>query len=110
MKLPITSQTTIGMTEWIKKMRTDKDWLDGDIDTNMLMTCCHLSTTKMKTERTYISQYGAVRMTKTESTEMINNNQRYNNFWIYVAVYEEDEERGGNIQKLGYKFYRDYGN
>eukprot|EP00972_Heterocapsa_arctica_P073429 10845776-Heterocapsa_arctica.AAC.1 len=75
-------------------MRTDKDWMDGDIENNMLMTFCHLSTTKMKNERNYISQYGAVRMTKAESIEMIINNMRYQNFWIYVTVYEEDE-RGG---------------
>eukprot|EP00972_Heterocapsa_arctica_P068937 10186333-Heterocapsa_arctica.AAC.1 len=41
---------------------------------------------------------------------MIKNNQRYQNFWVYVTIYEEEEDRGGKIQKLGYKFYRDYGN
>eukprot|EP00972_Heterocapsa_arctica_P024668 3638560-Heterocapsa_arctica.AAC.1 len=74
------------------------------------MTFCHLSMTEMKTERHFISQYGAVRMTKAESIEMINNNQRYHHFWIYVTVIEEDEERGAKTMKLGYKFYRDFGN
>eukprot|EP00972_Heterocapsa_arctica_P042811 6312877-Heterocapsa_arctica.AAC.1 len=41
---------------------------------------------------------------------MITNCVRYHNFWIHVTVYEEEEERGGKIQKLGYIFYRDYGN
>eukprot|EP00972_Heterocapsa_arctica_P057998 8556720-Heterocapsa_arctica.AAC.1 len=41
---------------------------------------------------------------------MIKNNQRYQNFWIYVTVYEEEEERGGKVQKLSYRFYRDHGN
>eukprot|EP00972_Heterocapsa_arctica_P086788 12793692-Heterocapsa_arctica.AAC.1 len=41
--------------------------------------------------------------------EMIKNNQRYQDFWVYVTIYEEEEDRGGKIQNLGYKFYRDYG-
>eukprot|EP00972_Heterocapsa_arctica_P012880 1893374-Heterocapsa_arctica.AAC.1 len=41
---------------------------------------------------------------------MITNCVRYHNFWIHVTMYEEDEERGGKIQRLGYRFYRDYGN
>eukprot|EP00972_Heterocapsa_arctica_P019908 2937286-Heterocapsa_arctica.AAC.1 len=48
-------------------------------------------------------------MTKEEATEMITNGVRYHNFWVHVTVYEEDEERGGHIQRLGYLFYRDYG-
>eukprot|EP00972_Heterocapsa_arctica_P071327 10536035-Heterocapsa_arctica.AAC.1 len=59
LKIPINSETTKGMTEWIKKMRTDKDWLSGDVEKNMLMTFCHLGTKEMKTERNHISQYGA---------------------------------------------------
>eukprot|EP00972_Heterocapsa_arctica_P077193 11385686-Heterocapsa_arctica.AAC.1 len=62
--MPITCETTSGMTEGIKHMRTDKDWLDGDIENNTLMTFCHLSTKEMNTVRNHISQYGAVRMTK----------------------------------------------
>eukprot|EP00972_Heterocapsa_arctica_P069509 10269804-Heterocapsa_arctica.AAC.1 len=99
-KLPITNETAVGITEWIKNMRECKEWLEGDMYNHMLMTCCHLSTTQMKTERNYISQYGAVRMAKEESIEMITNNMRYHNFWIHVTVYEKDEERGGKIQKL----------
>eukprot|EP00972_Heterocapsa_arctica_P104806 15444842-Heterocapsa_arctica.AAC.1 len=49
-------------------------------------------------------------MTKEEAIEMITNCVRYHKFWIHVTVYEEDEERGGRIQRLGYMFYRDYGN
>eukprot|EP00972_Heterocapsa_arctica_P049389 7269178-Heterocapsa_arctica.AAC.1 len=48
-------------------------------------------------------------MTKEEATEMITNGVRHHNFWVHVTVYEEDEERGGNIQRLGYLFHRDYG-
>eukprot|EP00972_Heterocapsa_arctica_P098233 14498008-Heterocapsa_arctica.AAC.1 len=32
------------------------------------------------------------------------------NFWVYVTIFEEKETRGGKVQKLGYKFYRDWGN
>eukprot|EP00972_Heterocapsa_arctica_P049062 7224697-Heterocapsa_arctica.AAC.1 len=49
-------------------------------------------------------------MTKEEAIEMITNCMRYQNLWIHVTVYDEDEERGGKIQRLGYIFYRDYGN
>eukprot|EP00972_Heterocapsa_arctica_P025367 3735932-Heterocapsa_arctica.AAC.1 len=49
-------------------------------------------------------------MTKEEATEMITNCVRYQSFWIHATVYEEDEERGGKAQRLGYMFYRDYGN
>eukprot|EP00972_Heterocapsa_arctica_P065123 9613703-Heterocapsa_arctica.AAC.1 len=41
---------------------------------------------------------------------MITNCVRYQNFWIHVTMYEEEEERGGKIQRLGYMFCRDYGN
>eukprot|EP00972_Heterocapsa_arctica_P001408 206269-Heterocapsa_arctica.AAC.1 len=73
-KQPITSDKMIGMTEWIKEMKNNKEWTEGDTDNKLLMTCCHLSTTKIKTERNYISAYGAVRMTKEEAIEMITNN------------------------------------
>eukprot|EP00972_Heterocapsa_arctica_P000683 99303-Heterocapsa_arctica.AAC.1 len=49
-------------------------------------------------------------MTKKETGEMVNGNWRHINFWIYTTVYEEPEERGGTIPKLGFKFYRDWGN
>eukprot|EP00972_Heterocapsa_arctica_P003963 589460-Heterocapsa_arctica.AAC.1 len=49
-------------------------------------------------------------MTKEEAIAMITNGVRYQSFWAHVTVYEEDEERGGKIQRLGYMFYRDYGN
>eukprot|EP00972_Heterocapsa_arctica_P032748 4821743-Heterocapsa_arctica.AAC.1 len=55
----------------------------------------------MKTERNYVAAFGAVRMT---------NCVRYHNFWVHVTVYEEEEERGGTIQMLGYLFHRDFGN
>eukprot|EP00972_Heterocapsa_arctica_P003059 453669-Heterocapsa_arctica.AAC.1 len=64
----------------------------------------------MKTERNYISQYGAIRMTKEEAIEMITNCVRYHNVWVHVTVYEEEEDKGGKIQKLEYLFYKDYGN
>eukprot|EP00972_Heterocapsa_arctica_P091113 13445511-Heterocapsa_arctica.AAC.1 len=41
---------------------------------------------------------------------MVRNKQRYINFWVYVTVYEEMEARGGKLQKLGFKFCRDWGN
>eukprot|EP00972_Heterocapsa_arctica_P006108 899332-Heterocapsa_arctica.AAC.1 len=41
---------------------------------------------------------------------MITNCVRYQNFWIHVTVSKEEEDRGGRIQKLGYIFYREYGN
>eukprot|EP00972_Heterocapsa_arctica_P089489 13194786-Heterocapsa_arctica.AAC.1 len=76
-------------------MKKSKDWTEGTIEKKMFMVRAHLSTVAMKAERNYISQYGAVRMTKAEATEMIKNNQRYQNCWVYVTVYEEEEDRGG---------------
>eukprot|EP00972_Heterocapsa_arctica_P095100 14025906-Heterocapsa_arctica.AAC.1 len=64
------------------------------------MACHHLSTTKMKTEQNYVAAFGAIIMRKEEATEMINNCMRYHNVWVHVTGYEEDEERGGKIQKL----------
>eukprot|EP00972_Heterocapsa_arctica_P090301 13320950-Heterocapsa_arctica.AAC.1 len=49
-------------------------------------------------------------MSKEETEEMVRTNQRHINFWIYITVFEEKEARGDKIQKLGYKFYRDWGN
>eukprot|EP00972_Heterocapsa_arctica_P099657 14704583-Heterocapsa_arctica.AAC.1 len=64
----------------------------------------------MRAERQYIAPFGAARMTKEEALEMINNCVRYQNFWAHVTGYEEDEDRGGTKLKMGYCFYRDYGN
>eukprot|EP00972_Heterocapsa_arctica_P067667 9989635-Heterocapsa_arctica.AAC.1 len=83
-------------------MRTDKDWQNGDIEKKMLMIFCHLGSKEMKKERNNILQYGAVRMTRAEAIEMIDNNVRYVNFWIYVTVVEEDDDRGAKTMKLGY--------
>eukprot|EP00972_Heterocapsa_arctica_P055116 8129200-Heterocapsa_arctica.AAC.1 len=49
-------------------------------------------------------------MTKAEAKEMIRTRQRYHHFWVYVTVHEEMEARGGKIQKLGFRFYRGWGN
>eukprot|EP00972_Heterocapsa_arctica_P031279 4605004-Heterocapsa_arctica.AAC.1 len=62
------------------------------------MACAHLSTAAMRKERGDISQYGAVRISKAETKEMIRTNQRYMHFWVYVTVYEEMEARGGKLQ------------
>eukprot|EP00972_Heterocapsa_arctica_P085062 12533985-Heterocapsa_arctica.AAC.1 len=32
------------------------------------------------------------------------------NFWVFATCYDEKEERGGSIAKMGFKFYRDWGN
>eukprot|EP00972_Heterocapsa_arctica_P104543 15406997-Heterocapsa_arctica.AAC.1 len=49
-------------------------------------------------------------MTKKETEEMVSGRYRIQNFWIFTTSYEEQEERGGTIQKLGFKYYRDWGN
>eukprot|EP00972_Heterocapsa_arctica_P068578 10132744-Heterocapsa_arctica.AAC.1 len=49
-------------------------------------------------------------MTKKETEEMVRGRYRHQNFWIFTTGYEEQEERGGTILKLGFKFYRDWGN
>eukprot|EP00972_Heterocapsa_arctica_P081880 12066798-Heterocapsa_arctica.AAC.1 len=41
----------IGMTEWMKQMKDDKTWAEATIEKKLLMTCHHLSTTKVRTER-----------------------------------------------------------
>ncbi len=68
-----------------------KEWKQGDMDNNMLMVCGHLSSSLMTTERKDISWYGAVRMTKAEAAEMIALKVRYQNFWVYVTVYNESD-------------------
>eukprot|EP00972_Heterocapsa_arctica_P004289 637575-Heterocapsa_arctica.AAC.1 len=64
----------------------------------------------MRKERGDISQYGAVRMTKAEAKEMIRTNQKYQNFWVYVTVYEEMEARGEAglqvLQRLWQRYLR----
>eukprot|EP00972_Heterocapsa_arctica_P083839 12355142-Heterocapsa_arctica.AAC.1 len=41
---------------------------------------------------------------------MVIGNYRNINFWVFPASYEEKEDRGGSIQKMGFEFYRDWGN
>eukprot|EP00972_Heterocapsa_arctica_P058890 8678559-Heterocapsa_arctica.AAC.1 len=66
------------------------------------MVCTLLSTPAMRQEKKDVSHYGAVRMTKKETTDIIRTNQMYPNFWVYVTIYDETEARGGTIQKMGY--------
>eukprot|EP00972_Heterocapsa_arctica_P068819 10170567-Heterocapsa_arctica.AAC.1 len=59
----------------------------------------------MKDERHLLSQYGAVRPSKKEAIEVADNLNRLQNLFVYIASYKEDKEN-----RLGYVFYRDYGN
>eukprot|EP00972_Heterocapsa_arctica_P019457 2870962-Heterocapsa_arctica.AAC.1 len=97
MNIAYNDEHTMGMTKWIKAMRKDKEWTEATTANKFFMVCAHLSTTAMRKERGEVSQYGAVRMSKEETKEMIRTNQRYMNFWVYVTAFEEKEDRGGNI-------------
>eukprot|EP00972_Heterocapsa_arctica_P073627 10871818-Heterocapsa_arctica.AAC.1 len=41
---------------------------------------------------------------------MVNGRYRHQNFWVHTTSFEEQEERGGTVLKIGFKFYRDWGN
>eukprot|EP00972_Heterocapsa_arctica_P034810 5124777-Heterocapsa_arctica.AAC.1 len=86
---------TMGMTNWIRTMQKSEEWNHASTEKKFILACVKLSTVAMKKERKDVSQYGAVRMSKEETEEMVRTNQRYMNFWIYVAVFEEKETRGG---------------
>eukprot|EP00972_Heterocapsa_arctica_P051346 7552591-Heterocapsa_arctica.AAC.1 len=63
--------------DWNDRMDQENEGVQrmvgGRHEKKMLMTCVHLSTVQMKTERNYISAYGAVQMTKEEAIEMVTN-------------------------------------
>eukprot|EP00972_Heterocapsa_arctica_P082062 12094888-Heterocapsa_arctica.AAC.1 len=59
----------------------------------------------MKYERKYISGFGAVILSKKEAMDVADSANRPNNIFVYVTGYKED-----NQTRLGYLFYRDYGN
>eukprot|EP00972_Heterocapsa_arctica_P049515 7288099-Heterocapsa_arctica.AAC.1 len=59
----------------------------------------------MKEERKYISGFGAVRLSKKEAIDVADIAHRPNNLFVYVTGYQEE-----NQTRLGYLFYRDYGN
>ena len=74
------------------------------------MVITHLADGNMKQEKKYMGWYGAVRMTKKETEEMVSGNYRNINFWVFATCYDEKEDRGGSIPKMGFKFCRDWGN
>eukprot|EP00972_Heterocapsa_arctica_P069039 10202173-Heterocapsa_arctica.AAC.1 len=64
---------TQGMEDWLTQMKDEKRWTEATDELKMLRVCYHLSQSQMKAERKYISGFGAVRMTRAESIEMIVN-------------------------------------
>eukprot|EP00972_Heterocapsa_arctica_P001675 241330-Heterocapsa_arctica.AAC.1 len=61
---------TAGMKKWIDIMQTNQEWMSATTTNKFFMVCAHLSTPAMRQERKDVSQYGAVRMSKTETNEM----------------------------------------
>eukprot|EP00972_Heterocapsa_arctica_P084839 12497281-Heterocapsa_arctica.AAC.1 len=59
----------------------------------------------MKEKRKYISGFGTVRLSKKEAMDVADSANRPNNFFVYVTGYKVE-----NQTRLGYLFYRDYGN
>eukprot|EP00972_Heterocapsa_arctica_P074447 10987132-Heterocapsa_arctica.AAC.1 len=74
-KTEYTQENTIGMTDWIQKMKGKKAWTEATTENKFFMVCGYIATAGMKKERGEVSQYGSVRMTKTEAKEMIRANQ-----------------------------------
>eukprot|EP00972_Heterocapsa_arctica_P058737 8659665-Heterocapsa_arctica.AAC.1 len=59
----------------------------------------------MKDEKHLLSQYGAVRLSKKEAIEVAENLNRPQNLFVNISAYKGEKEN-----RLGYVFYRDYGN
>ena len=99
-----------GMMDYLDAMKTNDDWMNGDMRKKFFMMMAKMSDGHMKHEKKNIAWYGGVRMTSKETTRMAEGMWRHQCFWGYITVYEDPEERGGTIQKVGFKFYRDLGN
>eukprot|EP00972_Heterocapsa_arctica_P115862 16450072-Heterocapsa_arctica.AAC.1 len=63
----------------------------------------------MKAERKYISGFGAVRLSKTEAIEVVSSKVRPQNLFVHITGYIETI-RSEKFTRLGYLFFRDYGN
>eukprot|EP00972_Heterocapsa_arctica_P104614 15419476-Heterocapsa_arctica.AAC.1 len=66
---------TTGMKRWTDVMQNNPEWQTATTRKKCFMVCTQLSTTAMKQERKDVSQYGAVRMSKEETNEMVRTNQ-----------------------------------
>jgi hypothetical protein len=98
------------MVAYVEAMRTNEEWKSADARKRFFMAAAKLADGRMTKEKKAVSWYGGVRMTKAETKQMAHGEWRHQNFWIYTTVYDFTEERGGTIQKVGFKFYRDWGN
>eukprot|EP00972_Heterocapsa_arctica_P016472 2430936-Heterocapsa_arctica.AAC.1 len=72
----------------------------------MMMVCYEM--TQIRAERKYISGFGAVRLSREEALEAIASKGRPQNYFIHLAGYTETKAE--KQPRLGYLFYRDYGN
>eukprot|EP00972_Heterocapsa_arctica_P033129 4873734-Heterocapsa_arctica.AAC.1 len=93
---------TEGMRKFTEIMRNNEEWKNVDARKRFFMICTKLSDGKMSKEKKSVSWYGAMRMTKKETKQMVNGDWRHQNFWAYTTVYEETEDRGGTIPMVGF--------
>eukprot|EP00972_Heterocapsa_arctica_P057524 8486987-Heterocapsa_arctica.AAC.1 len=62
-------------------MRVNEEWKSADQMKRLFMVITHLADGKMKQEKKYMGWYGAVRLTKKETEDMVSGNYRNVNFW-----------------------------
>eukprot|EP00972_Heterocapsa_arctica_P035690 5251165-Heterocapsa_arctica.AAC.1 len=92
-----------GICYFLAKQKTDPAWADKSPMEQLGDIAVYMSN-KPK-ERKFVSQYGAVRLSKEEARDVIAGQSKPGNLFIYMVIYEE---RGG--KRIGYVFYRGFGN
>eukprot|EP00972_Heterocapsa_arctica_P070439 10405074-Heterocapsa_arctica.AAC.1 len=66
-KYKIEKSHTHGIEKFLEEQKEEKRWKEANNEHNMLMICYAL--TQIRTERKYISGFGAVRLSRTEALE-----------------------------------------
>eukprot|EP00972_Heterocapsa_arctica_P094881 13992375-Heterocapsa_arctica.AAC.1 len=98
---------TQGIEQFLEEQKEKKRWKEATNEQKMMMAC--FAMTQIRAERKYISGYGAVRLSRTKALEVISSKGRPQNYFIHIAGYTETIT-SEKFTRLGYLFFRDYGN
>eukprot|EP00972_Heterocapsa_arctica_P061579 9082552-Heterocapsa_arctica.AAC.1 len=85
METSYTHDMVDAIVSWLEAMRTNTEWLNADVRKRLFMAFVKLSDGTMTKEKKAVSWYGAVRMTKKETTKMVQGEWRHQNFWIHIT-------------------------
>jgi hypothetical protein len=99
------------MEKWLKKAMNSDYWKGLDAEAHLLKMYEMLTKNdqEMIAEMTFVSWFGAVRLTRAEVTEMFDKGLSYGNCWAFLKILDSEDMSGKNA-RMAYLCTRDRGN